>query len=86
MDFAKIEGDLTQQAKTLKEKIQKEPEWFKISLVRFFEFQKERARRNDIAFSTISNYYKAVKLFVDMNFDNPVVNWKRTNNCLLDYQ
>jgi hypothetical protein len=77
MDFVKIEGDLTQQAKTLKEKIQEEPEWFKISLVRFFEFQKERARRNDIAFSTISNYYKAVKLFVDMNFDNPVVNWRR---------
>ena len=48
-----------------------------MSLVRFFEFQKERARKNDIAFSTISNYYKAIKLFVDMNFDNPVVNWKK---------
>ena len=77
MDYTKIEGDLKQQAKTLKDKIQKEPEWFKVSLVRFFESQKERARRNDIAFSTISNYYKAVKLFVDMNFDNPAINWKR---------
>src|SRR5919112_4437096 len=49
----------------------------KLSIIRFFEYQKERARRNDIAFSTISNYYKAIKLFVDMNFDTPVVNWKK---------
>lgn len=77
MDFAKLDGDLTQQTKLLKEKIQKEPDWFKTSLIRFFEFQKERASRNDVAFSTISNYYKAIKLFVDMNFDMPVINWKR---------
>lgn len=48
-----------------------------MSLIQFFEHQKERARKNDIAFSTISTYYKAIKLFVDMNFDNPVVNWKK---------
>ncbi len=77
MDFVKIEGDLRQQAIILKERIQNENEWFKISLIQFFEFQKERARRNDIAFSTISNYYKAIKLFVDMNFDTPIINWKK---------
>ncbi len=77
MDFVKIEGDLKQQSKTLKEKIKEEPEWFKVSLIRFFEYQKERSRKNDIAFSTISNYYRAIKLFVDMNFDAPVVNWKK---------
>jgi len=77
MDFAQIEGDLKQQAKTFKEKIQKDPDWFKVSLIRFFEYQKERARKNDIAFSTISNYYKAIKLFVDMNFDAPIINWKK---------
>lgn len=47
------------------------------ALIKFFEFQKERARRKEIEYSTISNYYKALKLFVEMNFDNPVVNWKR---------
>ena len=77
MDFVKIEGDLKQQAKILKEKIRNENEWFKFSLIQFFEFQKDRARKNEIAYSTISNYYKAIKLFVDMNFDNPVVNWKK---------
>jgi hypothetical protein len=77
MDFVQIEGDLKQQAKTLKEKIKQDPIWFKLSLMRFFEYQKERARKNDIAFSTISNYYKAIKLFVDMNFDAPIINWKK---------
>jgi hypothetical protein len=77
MDFVKIDGDLKQQTKIPKEKIQIENEWFKISLIQFFEFQKDRARKNEIAFSTISNYYKAIKLFVDMNFDYPVVNGKK---------
>ena len=56
MDFVKLEGDIRQQAKTLKEKIQNDNNWFRISIIQFFEFQKERARRNDIAFPTISNY------------------------------
>ncbi len=77
MDFVRLEGSIKQQAKMLKEKIQNDRDWFRVSLVRFFEFQKERARGNDIAYSTISNYYKAIKLFVEMNFDNPVVNWKK---------
>lgn len=46
-------------------------------MIKFFEFQKERAKRKEIEYSTISNYYKALKLFVEMNFDNPVVNWKK---------
>ena len=77
MDFVRLEGSIKQQAKMLKEKIHNDRDWFRVSLVRFFEFQKERARGNDIAYSTISNYYKAIKLFVEMNFDNPVVNWKK---------
>lgn len=55
MDFVHIEGDLKQQAKTLKVKITKDPDGLKY-LIRFFEYQKERSRKNDIAFSTISNY------------------------------
>jgi hypothetical protein len=82
MDFVKIDGDMNQQTRSLKEKIHNDNNWFRISLIQFFEFQKDRARRNDIAFSTISNYYKAIKLFVDMNFDNPVINWKKISKCI----
>ncbi|CAN5587187.1 tyrosine-type recombinase/integrase [soil metagenome] len=77
MDFVKLEGDIRQQARTLKEKIQNDKDWFRVSLIRFFEFHKERARRNDIAYATISNYFKAIKLFAEMNFDTSVVNWKK---------
>lgn len=77
MNFINLEGDLRQQTKILKERIQKNKDWFKGSLIRFFEFQKERASKNDIAYSTISNYYKAIKLFVEMNFDVLVVNWNK---------
>jgi len=56
MDFVKLERDIRQQAKTLIEKNQNDNNWFRTSIIQFFEFQKERARRNDIAFPTISNY------------------------------
>jgi hypothetical protein len=81
MDFVQIEGDLKQQVKTLRKKIKRDPEWFKISIIRFFEYQKERAIKNDIAFSTISNYYKAIKLFVNMNFDAPTMFTKASYKC-----
>ncbi|TVP41569.1 hypothetical protein [Candidatus Nitrosocosmicus arcticus] len=38
MDFINIEGDLKQQSKILKGKIDNDKEWFKISLFKFFEF------------------------------------------------
>jgi len=39
MDSVKIEGDLKQQAITLKEKTQNENEWFKICLIHFLNFK-----------------------------------------------
>ncbi len=78
MDFVKLEGDIKEQANILNDKIKSDKDWFRGSLIRFFEFQKEkRTRRKEIEYSTISNYYKSLKLFVEMNFDNPVVNWKK---------
>jgi hypothetical protein len=45
--------------------------------MQFIVFQKERAKAGEISFSTISNYYKATKLFVEMNTDCPLINWKK---------
>jgi hypothetical protein len=45
--------------------------------MQFISFQKERARNGEISCSTINNYYKATKLFIEMNFDTPIINWKR---------
>jgi hypothetical protein len=45
--------------------------------MQFIAFQKERAKDGKISYSTISNYYKAIKLFVEMNTDYPIINWKK---------
>ena len=43
-------------------------------LIKYLLFQIKRARRGDIAESTIRNYYKPLKLFCEMN--NIILNWK----------
>ena len=53
------------------------PKWFQHSFMNFVLFQKERVKRGEISEGTIGNYYKAVKLFCDMNFDQPIINWKK---------
>ena len=46
----------------------------------FIEFQKERVARGEIAESTITNYYKATKLFCVMN--DLLLNWKKISRGL----
>lgn len=48
--------------------------WLQISLMNFIIFQKERVLNGEIAASTISNYYKPIKLFCDVN--DILINWK----------
>jgi hypothetical protein len=57
---------------------QNDPQWFKNSLIQFFEFQKDRPRRNDIAFSTISNYHEDIKLVIcDIHSVIGPIEWDR---------
>jgi hypothetical protein len=46
----------------------------------FIEFQKERAKRGEISESTVTNYYKATKLFCVMN--DLILNWKKISRGL----
>lgn len=48
--------------------------WLQNSLMNFIIFQKERVLNGEIAASTISNYYKPIKLFCDVN--DILINWK----------
>lgn len=48
----------------------------------FFLYQKERVYIEEIVYGTIRNYLKAIKLFLDMNSDTPIVNWKRITKGL----
>ena len=48
----------------------------------FVLFQKTRVEKGKIVAGTIRNYLKATKLFLDMNFDLPLINWKRITKSL----
>jgi hypothetical protein len=50
------------------------PKWLSFQLIRFLQFQKERVSKGEIVESTISNYFKAIRLFCEMNEID--VNWK----------
>ena len=65
LDFLKLDGTLEQQSKEFLEKAKQNPQWAQNSLMQFISLQKERARKGEISYSTITNYYKATKLFVE---------------------
>ena len=58
-------------------KAAKHSKWLHESLMNFILYQKERVNRKEICEGTIGNYYKAIKLFCEMNFDRSLINWKK---------
>ncbi len=77
LDYLGLKGIIEDQAVEFAKRVRNDPKWFQESLMRFIVYQKERANRKEISEGTIGNYYKAVKLFCEMNFDQPIINWKR---------
>jgi hypothetical protein len=77
LDYLKLEGPIEQQANEFLAKAKLNPQWAQNSLMQFIAFQKERAMNGKISYSTIGNYYKAAKLFVEMNSNVPIINWKK---------
>ncbi|TVP40802.1 hypothetical protein [Candidatus Nitrosocosmicus arcticus] len=75
LDFAEIEGlGIEERLINLYNIAKEKPQWLQDSLLNFIIYQKERVTKGDIAASTISNYYKPVKLFCDVN--DILINWK----------
>lgn len=80
LDYLKLPGRLDEQAKQFLTNARTNPQWAQENLMSFIEFQKERVTRNEISESTITNYYKATKLFCVMN--DLVLNWKKISRGL----
>jgi hypothetical protein len=80
LDYLKLEGTLDQQAGDFLSKAKQNPQWAQSSLMQFIGFQKERAGKEEIAYSTITNYYKATKLFLEMNSDSVIYNMAVLSN------
>ena len=75
-DFLDVEGDLDSQSKSFMGKANKNGKrWVFANVMKFLSFHKERAERGEIADATVRNYYKPLKLFLEMNdFE---LSWKK---------
>lgn len=80
LDFLGLKGTVSEQASEFLEKAKTDAVWAQRSIMRFVEFQKERASTGQIALVTIRNYYKAIKLLCDMN--ELVLGWKKITKGL----
>jgi hypothetical protein len=74
--------DLQNQCLEFMTKSQTDPKWANTKLMEFILYQKERVYKDEIVYATIRNYLKAVKLFLDMNSNIPIINWKRITKGL----
>jgi hypothetical protein len=77
LDYLGLKGTIEDQAVEFANRARNDPKWFQESFMSFIVHQKQRVDRKEISEGTIGNYYKAVKLFCEMNFDQPIINWKR---------
>jgi hypothetical protein len=75
LDFLNLTGPMNQQAKEFWLKAKENSRWVEDNLMGFIRFQNQRSVSGEISFSTVPNYYKAVKLFCEMN--DIILNWKK---------
>lgn len=72
--FLGFNGVFKDDALEFLKKAMEDPEWVEDMLMQFISSQIEKLNRGEIAAATISNYYKAVKLFLEMN--RITLSWK----------
>ena len=65
--FLGYNGSLKDDAIDFLKKARENQEWVEDRLMQFISSQIDRVNRGEIAAVTIANYYKAVKLFCEMN-------------------
>ena len=67
-EFLELDGTLAEQSKQfIINSKEKGNTWVTASVMRFLSFHKERVERGEIAEGTLRNYYKPIKLFLEMN-------------------
>jgi len=76
LDYLGLEGTLNEQATALLVNVKNNSQWIEEKFMDFVGFQLERVSKGEIVASTIRNYYKATKLFCEMNGIAQLVNWK----------
>ena len=82
-DYLKLSGSLQEQAIEFLNKAKQQEsgaQWAQYSIMVFLDSHKERVRRKELAAGTLKNYYRAAKLFCEMN--DLTLNWKRISKGL----
>jgi hypothetical protein len=79
-DFLNLSGSLEEQANEFLNKARQNIQRSQDSIMRFLDLHKERVRRKELAAGTLKNYYRAAKLFCEMN--DLMLNWKRISKGL----
>src|SRR5919198_6711362 len=74
-DFLQLEEPIEKQAMQFLIRTKQDFQWAQHNLLRFMTFQQERVKQGKISEATVPNYYKAIKLFCEMN--DIVFNWKK---------
>ena len=75
LDYVDILGTTTEEwLLNFYNNAKQNPQWVQSFLMSFIIFQKERVINGEISASTISNYYKPIRLFCDVN--DILINWK----------
>jgi hypothetical protein len=75
LDYLRLEGNIEQQAEQFYLSAIGNHAWVEEALMSFIAFEKERSKNGEISNSTIPNYYRATKLFSEMN--DITLNWKK---------
>ena len=75
LDYLRLEGNLKEQAEQFYLTAISNRAWVEESLMAFIAYEKERSKNGEISDSTIPNYYRATKLFCEMN--DITLNWKK---------
>lgn len=80
-DFLGLSGTLEEQARGFLDKSRQDIQWSQDSIIVFLDFHKQRVRCKELAAGTLKNYYRAARLFCEMN-DLTTINWKRISKGL----
>ena len=80
LDYLILDGTFEQKARRFLEKARRNPTWAQDNFMKFIAFQHQRAMKGEISETTIANYYKAAKLFCEMN--DLILNWKKITRGL----
>lgn len=67
-DYLEIKGDIKTQARAFVAMAnEKGKNWVYASAMKFLSYHKERAERGEVSNASVRNYYKPLKLFLEMN-------------------